>query len=95
MAPTHEIIIMSGRSDQHWDATEDWLAEMAIQHDKCIMRPSQNKQPDTVFKKAAYMRYLQGRYKIDLVLDDRPSVVRMWRAELGLPVFQVAPNLEF
>ena len=37
----------------------------------------------------------RGKFKVAYVLDDRPRVVRMWRAELGLTVFQVAPNIEF
>ena len=60
-----------------------------------LMRAAGDNRKDTIVKRELYMNHIQGRYRVFCVLDDRPSVVRMWRAELGLTVFAVAPGIEF
>jgi hypothetical protein len=47
------------------------------------MRPGSDKRPDTLIK-AEFLKHLP-KEKIALVLDDRPSVCRMWE-ENGLTV---------
>lgn len=92
------VIFMSGRDSKYRDATRGWLrtvAGFATDDDNLIMRVDFDRRKDTVVKKELYMQHVQGKYRVRFVLDDRPSVVRMWRAELGLTVFQVGPNIEF
>jgi hypothetical protein len=36
-----------------------------------------------------------GKYRVIGIFDDRPQVIRMWRYELGLPVFDVGDGVEF
>jgi hypothetical protein len=47
-----------------------------------------DKREDTEVKQAMLDRYFSDRSKIALVIDDRPSVMRMWR-ENGLNVVDV------
>ncbi len=56
------------------------------------MRPFKDHRPDDELKREWLMeeRHYHQR-SIDLVLDDRDRLVKMWRAE-GVPCFQVAPG---
>ena len=45
--------------------------------------------PDAENKKFFYQTKIKDKYQIDFVLEDRNSVVKMWR-EIGLVCFQVA-----
>lgn len=94
---THEIIFVSGRNEKFRDVTERWLAEVADWPDAILyMRPeAMATEDDSEVKRTLYLEHIQGRYEITFVVDDRPRVVRMWRGELGLPVLQAAPNIEF
>ena len=44
---------------------------------------------DSEVKKDVYEKEIKGRYNILFILEDRDRVVRMYREELGLPVWQV------
>ena len=53
------------------------------------MRKSGDNRSDAIVKREIYETHIKDRYQVDYVLDDRYSVVRMWR-ELRLTVLQVA-----
>lgn len=69
----------------------DKLVKIHVKNDSCLllMRPTNDKRKDTVVKKEIWDNDIVGKYNVLCVIDDRPSVVRMWRYEIGLPVFQV------
>lgn len=89
------VLVISGRDAKHQDATTHWLREHLEHWDELIMRPVGDKRADFVVKKELFMKHIQGSYRVLFAIDDRPSVVRMWRAELGLNVLHVAPGMEF
>lgn len=91
----HSIVILSGRFSERKDQTEEWLTSYGIEYDALLMRPVDDRRPDTIVKKELFIQHVLPHYRVTFVLDDRPSVCRMWRAECGLNVFQVAPNMEF
>lgn len=95
MEPLYEIILLSGRDSTDRGVTEAWLSKHYVPYDLLFMRDDGDNRPDTVVKKELYMRNVQGKWKVEFVIDDRPSVVRMWRAELGLKVLNVGYDLEF
>lgn len=84
-------IICSGRSEEHRDVTEQWLAGHGITYDHLFMRPTGDNRNDAIIKREIYEREIAGKYDIRLVLDDRNRVVDMWRS-LGLTCLQVAPG---
>lgn len=92
----HLPIFMTGRSEQHREATRKWLDKAGF-YSPCplVMRKDGDNRADYIVKKELYLNHVQGTAKILFVLDDRPSVCRMWRAELGLKVLQVGPDIEF
>ena len=86
----YTILFVSGRPETHRRQTETWLErhELAL-HDRLLMRPEGDYRADDVVKRELYEQYIAGRYDILFVVDDRASVVAMWRS-LGLTCLQVA-----
>ena len=89
------VLIVSARDDTCRNETIEWLNMNMIPYDELLMRDhtlvdeNGNKLPDTVVKKDIYEKYIKPRYNVLYVLDDRDTVVKMWR-EQGLKVLQVA-----
>jgi hypothetical protein len=86
------ICIVSGRPIRFLELevgkqTVAWLKEAGVRYDHIFMRQSWDKRDDTIVKKEILDKLPKDR--IALVLDDRNSVVKMWRAE-GLTCLQVA-----
>lgn len=90
-----QIFFVSGRPDNYREATETWLHEHFTipPHTALFMRSSGDKRPDTEVKAEIFDRYFK-QYPVKLVIDDRPSVIRMWR-EKGLEVVDVGNGVEF
>lgn len=86
----YRVEIVSGRSDLVLHETLDWLAKFKVSFHGLTMREKGNHEPDSDFK----LKILRDNFDKDsifLVLDDRQSVVDMWRSE-GLTCLQVAPG---
>lgn len=91
----YDIIVVTGRDGKHKAATEAWLKLYGVHYDHIFARPEGDSRDDAIIKSEIYEREIQGKFYIQFVLDDRPRVVRMWRARYGLKVLHVAPNIEF
>lgn len=93
----NRLIFMSGRDSSCRTETMKWLQNVAnFQGFSLYMRAENDMRKDSVVKKELFSEYVNGIYSIQCVVDDRPSVCRMWRYELGLKVVQVGdPHLEF
>lgn len=90
-AAGHRIIYLSGRSERCRAATGTWIAEhIGVPGEALLMRKDGDHRPDYVIKRELYERFVVPVGPVTAVLDDRASVVRMWREDLGLTVFQVA-----
>ncbi|HET7035986.1 MAG TPA: hypothetical protein VFI42_09930 [Thermomicrobiaceae bacterium] len=87
-----KILIISGREDVARQMTAAWLERHELPFDGLFLRRRGDRRRDTVLKREIFEREIAGRYRIDFVLDDRDQVVAMWREELGLTCFQVAPG---
>lgn len=87
------VLLVSGRSDKYRKTTMKWLGCYNIEPFHVFMRKESDKRPDTNVKRDIYNKYLAG-YNIVKVVDDRPSVIRMWR-DLGLNVVDVGDGIEF
>ena len=83
------IIIMSGRTDDGKEKTEAWLNKYGVKYKHIYMRRKDDQRKDSVIKQELYQSFVQDKYNISFILDDRQQVVDMWRG-LGLTVFQVA-----
>ena len=82
------IILVSGRSDNYREVTVDWLEDFSY-YDYLYMRKTGDYRQDTIVKQEIYDEYIKGKYDILFCIDDRKSVVDMWRAN-GLVCLQCA-----
>jgi predicted kinase len=85
------VILVSGRPDTYQRETVAWLKMCRIKYDYILMRRGDDKRPDTMVK--ADILKLLPKEKIVCVIDDRPSVCRMWK-ENGLRVIAVRGQCE-
>jgi predicted kinase len=93
LSDAYTILIVSGRDmSQAGIATEDWLDGHGVCYDHLFMRPGGDGRVDVDVKKEI-LEYLP-KDQVIYVIDDRPSVLRMWRAE-GLTTLAVGPGEEF
>jgi len=87
-----EIILLSGRSDICKKETEEWLKENRVPYNQLYMRADGDNRKDTVVKKELYENHIFDKWNVMFVLDDRNSVVEMWREECNLKCLQVEPG---
>ncbi|MEO3856132.1 AAA family ATPase [Acrocarpospora sp. B8E8] len=86
------IVFMSGRSDVCRNATAEWLStHVGVPYAGLHMRAAADKRKDYIVKAELFDEHVRDVYDVACVLDDRSSVVQMWR-DLGLTVLQVAPG---
>ncbi len=83
----YAIIICSGRSDIAFEKTKNWLQQHKIVFDLLFMRKADDHRSDVIIKSEMLELVLNAGYEIEFVVDDRQSVVDMWRAR-GLTCLQ-------
>ena len=83
----YRIILVSGRTDKVRDLTIGWLNANAIPFDALLMRREGDTRQDFIVKSELLDVILAEGHEILCVVDDRPSVVAMWR-ERGLTCLQ-------
>ena len=79
------------------DELDEEMVMVGMEHSLHI-RAKEDHRPDDVVKLEMFNSVMfpdeesiaDPEYKVDFVLDDRNSVVQMWRTKLGLPCLQVA-----
>lgn len=91
---THHILIVSGRQDSCKDATLEWLHKHGVIPSdntkfSLMMRATGDNRKDSIVKREIFDNFINGKFNVDFVLDDRDQVVEMWRGELGLTCLQV------
>lgn len=88
------VIYLSGRDEVCRPQTESWLKSHGLSGE-LYMRTKDDNRADTIVKYELFDKYIRDKYEVLAVIDDRPSVCRMWR-EIGLNVMQVGnPDFEF
>lgn len=78
-ADDHDILIVTGRSDDCRDVTLEWFKENDIPVDKMFMRKTGDERQDSVVKQQIFDTHIRGKYDVSFVLEDRNGVVDMWR----------------
>lgn len=85
----YECIIVSGRPEQYRQVTEQWLTWNHISFYRLMLRPENDQRPDHVIKEEILSKLNDEGKKISFVVDDRQSVVDMWRRN-GIVCLQCA-----
>ena len=90
----HDVIICTGRSEDTREITEAWLTKHNINFEKMYMRAEKDFRGDDIVKLELLNQIVVdfGK-KPDIVFDDRPRVVKMWR-ENGVFVADVYQGTE-
>lgn len=83
-----DIIIMSGRKKICMEDTKKWLRGFGVPYTNVFMRENDDNRPDEIVKEEMYKNFVEPKWDIHFVLDDRDKVVKMWR-NLGLVCLQV------
>ena len=89
-AARNTIVLASGRNERSREATVAWLTDNNLHTwDKLYMRKADDFRGDDIVKREILDEIIAdyGK-KPDMVFDDRPRVVRMWR-DNGIFVFNV------
>lgn len=84
----YKVIILTGRHSGHLDVTKEWLKENGVEYDEIYSRQEGDIRKDYIVKEELYRTHVEPRFKVKFVLDDRQSVVDMWR-RIGLKCLQV------
>ena len=74
----YTMIIATGRPDQYKKLTEQWLIWNDIEYQHLYMRTTGDYRPDAIVKEEMLLE-IQKKYTVAFVVDDRNSVVDMWR----------------
>lgn len=88
-AQGYNIIFVSGRDSKYRFPTEMFLRKHIAFPYVLLMRSQGDTRKDDLIKKEIYHEAIEPFYNVAFVLDDRPRVVRMWRYQLGITVFQL------
>ncbi|HYP25450.1 MAG TPA: hypothetical protein VE262_01915 [Blastocatellia bacterium] len=93
LAKDHDIYVVSGRPDDYLEVTLAWLKLHEVPFKDLYMRESGDYRPDFVVKQEILDAHFD-KENVELVIEDRPSVIRMWRSN-GLKVQDVGSGREF
>jgi phosphoglycolate phosphatase-like HAD superfamily hydrolase len=86
----YEIAVVSGRPDTYLDQVKEWLARYEVPYHRLYLRGGGDRRPDTIVKREILHRHFEKK-DILFVVDDRTSVVAMWREE-NLVCLQCDPH---
>lgn len=82
-----KIVVLTGRDEVCRQATLQWLEEHHVPCDLLLMRRRGDCRNDGTVKLELFDQNLRKHLNVVAVIDDRNSVVAMWR-RLGLKCFQ-------
>jgi hypothetical protein len=91
----HDVVLATGRNERSRKATEDWMYANGFDgFQKLYMRSKDDFRTDDIVKRELLDDIVAdfGK-KPDMVFEDRPRVVKMWR-DNGIFVFDVKQNEE-
>lgn len=85
----HNVVLATGRNKRSHDATVDWFVKNDLPRRKLYMRKADDFRSDDIVKQEILDEIIAdyGK-KPDMVFEDRPRVIRMWR-DNGIFVFDV------
>jgi len=79
----YKILFVTARNEKYKEDTVNWLNANVQAGYELFMRPTADTSEDYIIKRNIYMMHVLPFYDIEFCLEDRPSVVQMWR-DMGL-----------
>lgn len=91
----HTILFVTGRNEQTRKQTEQWLFDNGFKHyNQLFMRKADDYRSDVIVKQEVLNNIVKTYgSKPDIVFEDRPRVIRMWR-DNGVFVVNVCQSEE-
>lgn len=86
-AKDYKILFITGRGESYRDHTVEWLKKHKVEYDDLFMRAASDHREDSEIKLELYKKNIEPKYNALFVIEDRASVVKMWR-ENGLVCLQ-------
>lgn len=83
----HAVIVVTARDERWRTPTQAWLQDHPIPHVELLMRSAGDRRHDAIVK-GDILADLRARYDVQMAVDDRPSVVKAWKAH-GVPTVHV------
>lgn len=74
----YPIFILSGLEDCYKPHRENWLKANNVPYDYLYMRKTGDHRKDCLIKDDLFKEYIEDKYYIHAILDDRPQMVRYW-----------------
>lgn len=91
-----KIIFFSGRTENCRESSIKWIQDNIFMYKDNIqlyMRAAKDTRNDAIIKEELYRTYIEGKYEVVGVFDDRLRVCHMWY-NLGLFVFNCNQGLK-
>lgn len=88
----YKIIVVSGRDDTSMEDTKLWLNNYEIPFLHLFMRVTGDNRKDFIIKEEIYKKFIESKFDIRYILDDRAQVVNNCWRKLNLCCLQVAPG---
>lgn len=85
------VLLVTGRPESTRKDCEEWLRKYSVPYTQLLMRGSGDFRADWIVKEMIYQDEIKNKYQTLFVLDDRKTVVEMWRRN-GLTCLQCAPG---
>lgn len=82
------IIFVSGRDSKYRPQTLKFLEKCRFYKPLLFMRKEGDSRKDCIIKEEIFNEHIKDKYYVEFVLDDRDSVVALWR-NMGLVCLQV------
>lgn len=80
----YPVLLCTGRPERMRVVTMRWLNRHHVPYRKMYMRPNDDRSDDHLVKQVMLAKIREQGYAPILAVDDRPSVIKMWR-ENGVP----------
>ncbi len=74
------IVLATGRPDRYRKVTQDWLSEHKVKYEYLHMRRNGSNKSDAD-EKLGMLRIIERSYHVWFAIEDRNSVVAMWRQQ--------------
>lgn len=84
----YQVVLVTGRFAKYSEVTTVWLRTHNVKWHSMYMRDNGDYRSDYIVKEDKFKNHLKHRLDVQFVLDDRDTVVAMWRSN-GLTCLQV------
>ena len=83
------LFVVTGRMDDQRVSMLSWLQKYDLYPDQLLMRHHRDRRADIIVKREIFEKFIEPEFDVQLVVEDSPRVVEMWRS-IGLPVLAVS-----